>query len=99
MDIGIGVSDTEAFAAGTLPDPVIPSDQPARGWVWRDAIPIIDSIDSYDHPPVEVKGDIRSKRSMSVQTELYLILDAGGLLGTAFTIETSGLIRCLFALP
>ncbi len=35
VDIGIGITSQEAFAAGVLADPDTANDQPSRGWIYR----------------------------------------------------------------
>ena len=93
VDVGIGMAAQEAFTGNILPDPDTALDEPERGWVWRDRI-IVPQDASNVNNPMEVRADIRSQRKLD-NGELYFIMDNNPGDGTAFTVETTGLIRAL----
>ena len=99
VDFGIGVVEQDALAAGALPDLNFPDDSPIRGWVFRKRIML------QDHTTVGVvpsmhrfELDLKSKRLIG-DSELVLIIDNNSARGTAFSVETEGLIRCLYLMP
>ena len=93
---GIGVVNQQAFSAGTgsLPDPEINSERPPRGWIWKDAMGIMDDATTAQ-PLSVVKADIRSKRKVDAGIA-YLHLANASRTGTDFTIRVTGLIRILY---
>jgi len=100
LDWGIGLVQGEALAAGIVADPFAETDFPLRGWIVRDFAPVVDSIDSYDHPYVEINMDLKSQRKLHTQdSEVVLILEANDLSGTFFTVQTVGWIRMLYKQP
>ena len=97
VEMGIGLADQEAFAAAVLPDPETAGDEPSLGWVWRDLIvchiPSDVALAAY-----EIRADIKSQRKID-NGELYFSATATNRVGTSFTVQVIGLIRCLFKLP
>ncbi len=97
---GIGVVQSEALAAGAIADPDAATDFPLRGWVYRDMEFILDSVDSYDHPALHVRFDIKSQRKLHTQdSELMLVHESTNAFGTGFNARLDGWIRCLFKQP
>ncbi len=96
VDLAIGVANQQAFTAGSgsLPDPVINSERPPRGWLWKTRVAVID--DAVTAMPLTfVHGDFRSKRKIDAGI-LYLHIAPQSRTGTEFTIAVSGLIRILY---
>jgi len=99
MDLGIGVIEPDAAVAGALPDVDDAGDQPGRGWVWRDRIIMVDETPAENfYIPIELKYDIRSMRVLYHNT-LLLIIDSSPQQGVAFTMDLTGIIRCMFLQP
>ena len=97
VNLAIGVASQEAFAAGTLPDPLTSGDKPPRGWVYRTAVTAAQN--GVGGPVVsEIVADIRAARKIE-NGELFLIMNNSTALGTAFSVRVRGLVRCLFKLP
>ena len=97
IDMGIGVSAQEAFAAGVLPDPNISNEKPARGWVYRSSVGVAQN--GVGAPVVySVTADIRGARKVE-NGELYMVWLNTPIQGTSFGINARGLVRCLFKLP
>ncbi len=99
MDIGIGVASSDAFGAGSsaLPNPGLGSSRPARGWLFRTQVAIIDDADNIA-PPTRVHEDVRTKRKVD-DGDLFMQIEALLRTGTAFDVKTTGLIRTLYLLP
>ncbi len=99
VDLGIGLASEESFAAGVVPDPSVAPDRPINDWVWRDTAIVRTNGDTtvWDAAP-QLLYDIRSRRRIE-DGELFLVIDVNSINGTAFTVNTVGLIRCLFLLP
>jgi len=97
VDMGIGVTSQEAFAAGSLPDPSVPADKPQYGWVWKTSKAIsqngIGAVAVFD-----VMADARGQRRIQ-NGEVYFVADNTALLGTSFVVNCRGLIRMLTKLP
>jgi len=95
-NLGIGVADQDAFAAGALPDPDVATDKPARGWVWRSYAGVAQNGSG---APViyTLTADIRGARKIE-NGELYIAGVNTDSLGTAFTVFVGGLIRTLYKL-
>ncbi len=95
--IAIGITSQEAFAAGVFPDPSSATDKPPRGWVYRTSAPVTQNGIS---TPVHtwVQADIRGARKIE-NGELFLIVDNDAVLGTAFQLRVTGIVRVLMKLP
>jgi len=96
MNLGIGVCNAQAFAAGSasLPSPSINSERPPRGWIWRAGIAIMDDATTVPTHS-RVTADVRSKRKVDAGV-LYIHMDAILRTGTPFNVKTTGLIRTLY---
>ena len=96
VDFGIGVASQEAFAAGVVPDPDVPTDKPPRGWVWRTAKNVAQNGSSTE-VVTHLMADIRGARKIE-NGELYIAVDNNNVQGTSFEIDVQGLIRTLYKL-
>ncbi len=97
VDVGIGVASEDAIIAGAVPDPNIGQDRPARGWLFRDRVVVVDDADNVVFPTV-IKEDSKSKRRVD-SGELFLVMNNTLNSGTGFTVRVAGLIRTLYLLP
>jgi len=99
LDMGIGMSAQEAFLAGTLPDPSTATEFPQNGWVVRTRKALVNpgSV-SAGLVQQHIQMDIRSQRKID-DGELYMIMDNFPGLGTAFSVQVTGIIRTLYKLP
>ncbi len=96
---GIGVTSLEAFSANALPDPQTASEQPARGWLWRESV-----VGSYERKAgvaamwtfPEMVFDMRSSRRVD-RGVCYLNGFQGNVSNTASSWRLVGLIRVLCA--
>ncbi len=73
-------------------DPFTAIDYPLSGWLWKDYIAVP------ENPAAGVamlRADIRTQRKLGYGQPIFIV-DNIALLGTAFTVVTNGLIRCLF---
>ena len=97
LDIGIGITSQEAFAAGVVADPLTSNDQPSRGWIYRTRKSVaqngIGAVVIY-----EVHADIRAGRKLD-DGECYLVVNNSSAFGTSFSVAQRGLIRQLWLLP
>ena len=96
IDIGIGVTSQEAFAANTVPDPNVDSDFPTRGWIFRARGRIFGF--AADQPMVyswRVDRDLRSRRKLE-NGECYVAFNNFSVEGVASTVRVNGLIRQLW---
>ena len=87
--MGIGMMSSEAIVGGTFPDPEVAVDIPQTGWLWRWQGLATES-------PNEVRFldyDIRTMRKVMYGSPV-LVISNDPQVGTAFTVETVGLIRC-----
>ena len=98
LDIGVCLVSDDAFAAGALPEADVAADFPVAGWVYRDRICVLDSVDAKDGPLVEVFKDLRVQRKLD-RSSAVLLLEANSRLGTAFDVSCMGIVRGLYKLP
>ncbi len=96
-DLAIGVASQESFAAGSLPDPQTATDKPPYGWVWRTR-KIVAQNGAGSPIVVVIDADIRGARKIQ-NGEVYLIVNNTAIVGTAFTMEVTGIVRLLTLLP
>ncbi len=97
LDVGIGISSQEAFAAGILADPATTQDFPIRGWLYR-CRHVLHGF-AADQPAVDVRSvnkDLRARRKLD-NGVLHLILDNTPASGVASTARITGITRVLFA--
>ncbi len=94
--IGIGIASQEAFAAGSVADPVTDTDFPTRGWIWRAHYRVFGF--AADQPAVftrRIDLDMRSQRKLE-NGEAYLAVDLSALEGASSTLLLVGLVRQLW---
>ncbi len=97
VDMGIGITSQEAFAAGVVADPLTANDQPSRGWIYRTRR-VVSQNGIGGKVIFEIMGDIRASRKLD-DGECYLVTNNSTDQGTAFTVRVAGLIRQLWLLP
>ncbi len=94
---GIGIASQEAFAAGVVPDPNTPGDQPTRGWLARGAI-----LTAQNGVGGQVvygdQVDIRSARKLD-EGEPYLVINSNAETATTYLTLIGGHVRQLWMLP
>ena len=98
VDLGLSVVSDDALTAAAVPEADTSGDFPLTGWLYRDEIAIIDSIDSNDNSPVELFKDLRTQRKMD-RAALVLHVEGNSGTGTAFNVQVRGLVRTLYRLP
>jgi len=99
LDVAIGMADQESFLAGTLPDPSVASESPVLGWVFRTRMGLLNpgSV-SAGFERRWIQMDLRAQRRID-DGELYMIMDNFPGLGTAFSVQVTGIVRTLYKLP
>jgi len=96
VHLAIGVASQEAFAAGALPDPAVPTDKPPRGWVYKTHVGVGQN-GAGAAINVDIHADIRGARKIE-NGELYIIVDNIFIVGTTFSVQMTGLVRTLYKL-
>jgi len=99
IDVGIGITSQEAFAAGVVPDPVSAGDVPTRGWMYRCRHKLHGF--AADQPAVDVRTvyrDLRGKRKLE-NGEAYIVIDNTASSGAASSVQVIGITRLLLMLP
>jgi len=97
LDVGIGITSQEAFAAGVVADPNSANDQPSRGWIYRTR-KVVAQNGAGSPVMFDVTADIRSQRKLD-DGECFLVVNNSAALGTAFSVRMSTLVRQLWLLP
>ena len=97
VDIGIGLASQEAFAAGVLPDPNTADEEPRGGWLYRYQC-LVAQNGTGTNIIYHCRFDIGAMRKIDGD-ELYIIVNNGNLLAATFTVQVTGLVRCLIKLP
>ena len=98
VDIGIGITSQEAFAANAVPDPNVAGDAPTRGWIYRCRYRIWGfAADQAAVDYVRIEKDIRSKRRLD-NGEAYLVVNNTAVEGATGSIRLSGIVRMLWQL-
>ena len=99
VTFGVSVVSDDAFAAFIVPDPQQEGDFPVLGWVFRDRTAVVDeTLATGIVAPVSMRYDLRSQRKLDRSTLIWTSI-AQGREGTAFTVQETGIIRCLYKLP
>ena len=98
VDLGLGVTSREAFLASAVPDPNVSGDQTTRGWVWRHRCLVLQDTAGALTPTI-CRGDFRSQRKLDERGNTFIHIMNQTTGGTAFSVVTIGLIRCLYLLP
>ena len=101
VDIGVGLFEAEAFAAGVLPDVQSEADYPRGGWLYRCRhLAVDETLANGPMPMLEVNKDIRSQRRLGgPDVALGVLVRNDPLEGTTFSIRVVGIIRTLYLLP
>ena len=97
LDIGVGLTSKEAFAASVVPDPNDPTERPVQDYIYRTRCVVMQD-DTQVLAPTMCRGDIRAGRKLAGGT-LYMAIDSIVLTGSSFTIRVAGLVRCLILRP
>ncbi len=98
LHVGIGIASQAAFAIGitALPTPD-QSEQPSRGWIYRDFIRPAQNGVNHRHVS-ELRADIRGARKIE-DGEVFIVVSNVAGSGTAFSVAVVGLVRLLVKLP
>ncbi len=95
-DLGFGVTSQEAFNAGVFPDPEA-DERPLRGWLYRTRCTAFQNgVET--NPLAFCKGDLRNQRKID-DGEYFMVVTNQAILGTAFSVQMTGIIRVLLKLP
>ncbi len=101
IEIGIGVVTEAAFDAGAtaVPDPRVPADAPARGWLWRGVMVVgYQNVAGAENTnwnfPGHVAADLGAMRRVD-RGRLVLISSKTALQGSEVTMDVSGIVRVL----
>ena len=95
VDIGIGVTSQEAFAASVVSDPATAIDFPVKGWVWRARYrSYAVSTNDQNVDIIRVDKDLRGQRKLE-NGRLFLVADNGANQGDATATQITGIIRAL----
>ena len=97
LDIGIGITSQEAFAASVVADPNVANDQPSRGWIYRTRR-VVAQNGIGGSVIYTLHADIRASRKLD-DGECFIVMNATDNRGTAFSVVVVGLIRQLWLLP
>jgi len=97
VDIGMGLTSREAFTAGVLADPQAETEEPSRGWIYRNRILVSQNGTGTDVIQ-RITVDLRTQRRLD-EGRIFIVVDHLVILGTAFTLHIGGITRALFKLP
>ncbi len=97
IDLGIGVSASEAFVAQVMPDPNVEGDYPTLGWIYVSTRAVhfnnsSGTVESWHYP--ELHFDIRAARKVD-KGILYAVWNNTVVDATGFSVRMSGRIRAL----
>ena len=96
IDLGIGITSQEAFAAAILPDPNVSTDFPTRGWIFRGRYRTYGfAADQAAVFQERVDKDIKARRKLE-NGEAYIVVNNVPDQGTTGTVHVGGLIRQLW---
>ena len=95
--MGCGIITVDAFLAGAVPDVGSPSEEPVRGWIFKNERYPWQSEDNTFFDRLDL--DIHAQMKLDLDTEVFFYATNTGMTGTSFTIEVTGLIRMLVKLP
>ena len=101
ISVGIGVASSDAFNAAAnvgLPSPAVSSDAPARGWLYRTNM-VVTKVHSTGTTYElawndKTHFDVRAMRRVD-KGVCFLIVQSSTLIGTAFNVRLTGLIRAM----
>ncbi len=101
VDIGIGVCTAAAFAAGagSVPDPRVAADAPARGWLYRGSMTAAhqngagtEAASGWVYPTLTF--DVGAMRKVD-RGILFMVIALTAIQGSEVTWDMSGLVRSL----
>ena len=100
VDLGIGVASQEAVELGTtaLSDPEDAADHPQRGWLYRCRYRVVGSSAARPETGIHIVHDykdLRAKRKIE-RGQLFFHGTNTNDIGTAVTVNISGIVRALF---
>ena len=95
VSMGIAAMSADAATAGAFADPNLGSDQPASGWLWRWQALVTEDVSA---GLIRIEKDVRTMRKVEYG-DIRLIINNDPDIGSAFSVETMGLIRALYLLP
>jgi len=98
LAIGMGMASREAFTASVLPSPESPTEEPARGWVWRTNVLVGQNGTGGAVLGPRIMADVRAQRRLD-SGRFFIKLNNTDILGTGFDVRVVGMIRSLFLLP
>ena len=99
VTFGVALVSDDAFTASIVPDTEQATDFPVLGWVFRDRVSVVDeTLATGPIAPVDVRLDLRAQRKLD-RSSLVWIAIAQGRDGTAFIVQQTGIVRCLYKLP
>ena len=99
VHFGIGMSSSEAIGtSASLADPAVANENPVNGWLLRDYVTVVDHATVVAVAPIRLTYDLRAQRRID-EGLLYMRLTNGSGLGPGFTVQMSGIVRCLVLLP
>ena len=98
IDVGIGVTSTEAFAAGaaSLPSPVVSTEYPPRGWLYvaRKTYTVVVQAEGINILWPEFSFDLRSMRKID-KGVLFMSVHNSNSDGAANNVILRGRVRVL----
>jgi len=97
VDIGVGLTSREAFSAGVVADPSSETEEPSRGWIYRNRV-LVSQNGTGTPVTMRVIADIRAQRRLD-EGRIYIVVDHTVILGTVFALQFAGISRALFKLP
>jgi len=98
VSLGIGVASREAFDAGVIPDPNSQSEQPARGWLYRDVRTLLYQnsatfgVEDFVYPTFVF--DVRAARKVD-RGVCFLEMVNNNIFGTSMIVRANGIVRAL----
>ncbi len=98
LDMGIGLVTPDAFAVGgaSVPSPSVQTERPIGDWVWRTTALVIRATEPL--AAVRTRVDLSSQRKLGAGT-LFMGLANNNVVGTAFAVRVTGIVRCLILRP
>ncbi len=95
---GIAMLSDEAVAgASAIPDPLVDSEVPPTGWMWRQSL-LVRHLGTSTASMRRIDVDLRAMRKMGYARP-QLILSSTGVEGPTFTTSIRGIIRMLVLRP
>ena len=98
VDIGLGMAQDEALAAGVLPDIQSNIDHPMRGWWYRCRHLISDETTVGPIQYRETYHDLKAMRKFGQGEDAFLQVFSTSRQGTAYNVAVVGIIRSLYLL-